>query len=48
MVVYARDLGSQGTEIAFARQSDGCSLTQPGAYVGPGVSAPDGTPPTVC
>ncbi|MFN2545316.1 MAG: sialidase family protein [Actinomycetota bacterium] len=47
MVVYARDRGT-GTEIAFARQSDGCSLTQPGVYLGPGVPAPDGTPLTVC
>jgi hypothetical protein len=47
--VYARDkggkLGGAGTDIAFNRQSEGCSLTQPGVAIGAGQP---GTPPTVC
>jgi hypothetical protein len=49
MIVYARDkggkLGGAGTDIAFNRQSEGCSLTQPGVAIGAGQP---GTPPTVC
>ncbi|MFN2543755.1 MAG: hypothetical protein ABR600_04165 [Actinomycetota bacterium] len=52
LVVYARDKaghpGATGTDIAFNRQTDGCSLTQPGVYLGPGTPASPGTPPTSC
>jgi hypothetical protein len=52
LVVYARDkggtLGKTGTDIAFQKQVDGCSLTQPGVFIGPGTPASPGTAPTLC
>lgn len=34
--------------LRVATQADGCDITRPGGYIGPGVPADPGTPPTKC
>jgi len=47
VVVYSRDLEDR-VEIVSAVQTEGCNLAERGAYIGPGVEASEGPPPTVC